>query len=219
MVDSDLDGDICLSGGADGADLMWGTVAHQAGHRVIHFSFANHKTQAPPDERTILTAKALASADPYCHQANKTLRRQFPAKSQYVSNLVRRNWFQVEFADSCYAISTFSIPIGRTIPLGTIINAQIDGGTAWAVEMFKNRHNRQSSPCYMFDQELAQWFEWSDSGWGCIYEPPRPRRIWAGIGSRRLNRNGKLAIRVLMDYQMDYHSEEVQQKYASRRLT
>ena len=31
--------DVCLSGGARGADVTWGINAKKAGHQVIHWSF------------------------------------------------------------------------------------------------------------------------------------------------------------------------------------
>ena len=207
-VNLDAHTDWCLSGGADGADLQWGMVAGRTGHGVIHFSFAKHKTTAPSDEVVILTRQQLASADPYCKLANKTLKRRFPAQSQHVTNLLRRDWFQVAVTESCYAVSTFEIPIGTTIPLGTVLrNVAVKGGTAWAVTMFIDRFQRQACPCYVFDQELGQWFRWMDGGWQCIYEPLKPTGIWAGIGARDLNKTGKLAIRVLMDYRQGYHDE------------
>ena len=206
-INLDAHTDWCLSGGAEGADLQWGMVAGHARHGVIHFSFAKHKTLAPSDEIVILTKQQLASADPFCKQANKTLKRRFPARSQLVTNLLRRDWFQVGVAESCYAVSTFEIPITTTMPLGTVIrDVQVKGGTAWAVTMFIDRFQGQGCPCYLFDQELGQWFRWV-GGWQCIYEPLKPSGIWAGIGARVLNKTGKLAIRVLMDHRQTYHEE------------
>jgi len=205
---TNLDGHWCLSGGASGADISWGMAANRANHRVIHFSFNEHKTLASPEQIVSLSEAELAAADPHCRLANRTLRRRFPTRSRHVTNLLRRDWYQVNgmpahgipAPTSCYAVSTFDLPIRTTLPLGTVIRkAQIKGGTAWAVTMFINRHQWQECACYVFDQQICHWFHWIGGGWGCIYEPPRPQGIWAGIGSRELNRIGDLAIRVLMD--------------------
>lgn len=178
--------DWCLSGGADNADLAWGEAAKHAGHGVIHFSFAGHRSAAPSSEIVRLNTQALEAADLRCMRANLTLRRKFPPKSLRVRNLLRRNWYQVETAGSCYAVST-------------LVDGQVAGGTAWAVAMFLDKHD--SAPCaaYVFDQVACRWFRWSGF-WEPIYEPPVPAGIWAGIGSRQLTPIGRLAINVALNY-------------------
>lgn len=190
----------CLSGGANGADLYWGEVAESLGHGVIHYSFVDHNTQAPVHTLARLTQQQLLEADPYCRQANKTLRRRFPTSSRRTTNLLRRDWYQVRIANSCYAVSHFQ-PVRRTvIPLGAVVSdVQIKGGTAWAIAMFIQRHNGYTCPCFFFDQILCYWFNWIGDGWQRIYEPPSPTtHLYAGIGARELLPMGKLAIKVLM---------------------
>jgi len=201
MIDLDSNENWCLSGGADGADLQWGMTAGALGHGVIHFSFAGHRTQAPVSETVWLTKAQLAAADPQCHLANATLHRRFPAKLSFVTNLLRRDWYQVECAEACYGVSTFGLSPGATIAPGTVFtDAEVRGGTAWAISMFLDRHQRQACRCYLFDQILCHWFQWNGTGWECIYEPPQPSGIYAGIGARDLLPMGKLAIRVVMNY-------------------
>lgn len=197
----DLSRNWCISGGADGADLAWGARASECQHEVIHFSFAHHHTKAPPDSRVILTRDQLMTADPHCAAANRCLHRRFPSRSQYATNLVRRDWFQVAESQACYAVSSFSnLHIQRTIPLGTVLGGlHLDGGTAWAVTMFIARHEGRACSCFVFDQDKCHWFQWHGDGWECIYQPPRPEGIWAGIGTRRLKPIGRLAISTLLD--------------------
>lgn len=200
LIDLDSNANWCLSGGADGADIQWGMVAGSVGHGVIHFSFKGHATMAPPSEVVTLTERQMMEADSHCRRANKTLRRRFPAKSVKVTNLLRRDWFQVETAQSCYGISTFERPLEPTIPVGTVLrDLRVKGGTAWAVQMFIDRHHG-ACPCFVFDQVSCDWFQWVGDGWQRIYEPPRPTGIYAGVGARDLLPMGKLAIRVLLDY-------------------
>lgn len=177
---------ICLSGGADGADLMWGMVAGSRGHSVVHFGFKGHRSQAPKCEIVALTRAQLLEADPFLHTANETLRRKFPTSSDFTNNLLRRNWYQVRDSASCYAIST-------------IKNGVVQGGTSWATAMFIQQNNNDPCPCFVFCQEQSHWFKWEGS-WQPIYEPPSPTGIWAGVGSRDLNQIGKLAIRILLNY-------------------
>lgn len=182
-------------------------VAGSAGHSVIHWSFNGHKSNAPISETVTLTKAQLKLADQYCARAAPSLRRPWPPRRTYVQNLLRRNWYQVETAQRCYAISLFRLDSTQRIAIGeTISDVMVQGGTAWAVQMFIDKHNGQACPCYVFDQNCCYWFEWKGV-WTRIYEPPRPAGIYAGVGTRKLNSIGKLAIRVLLDYQQDFHSE------------
>lgn len=199
---------ICLSGGAIGADLMWGMVAGSAGHTVVHWSFNEHKSNAPTSEIVTLTKAQLRLADQHCALAAPSLNRPWPPRRAYVQNLLRRNWYQVETAQSCYAVSSFKLNPTQRIAIGEAIpGAMVQGGTAWAVQMFIDKHNGQACPCYVFDHSCCYWFEWTGV-WTRIYEPPRPHGIWAGIGTRKLDKIGRLAIRVLLGYQQDFHSEK-----------
>lgn len=179
--------DICLSGGAEGADLQFGMVCGIAGMTVIHWSFKKHKTNAPAQEVVLLDESQLKDADALLKQASLKLKKYFPPKSIYVRNLLRRNYYQVAWSDSVYAVAT-------------IKGGLVQGGTGWAVEIFKNRFANMACPCYVFCQEAGYWNEWNGTEWERIYEPPMPSGIFAGIGTRDLNVLGKMAIRVLMNY-------------------
>jgi len=196
-MNNDLNDNLCLSGGADGADLQWGMTAGSAGMTVIHWTFREHRhqSQAPAAELVELNQQQLAEADPYCQKANLTLQRRFPTSSVFGTNLLRRNWYQVRDAQACYAITE-------------IKNGIVQGGTAWAVQMFKDRFNGEPCPAYVFCQTTCHWFEWTGT-WSPIYEPPKPSGIFAGVGTRNLSLTGKLAIRVLMDYKSATNSARV----------
>lgn len=177
--------DICLSGGAKGADQQWGMTSGEKGMEVIHWSFAGHKTHVPEQEVVVLSDEQLDVADDKLRKANRTLKRKIP-RNTYVKNLLRRNWYQVENAERIYAVST--------------INAGfVAGGTAWAVQMFIDRFNGLPCEAYVFDQEQEQWFCWKGE-WVSIPSPPSPYGIFAGVGTRDLNDAGKAAIRTLMNW-------------------
>jgi hypothetical protein len=179
--------DMCLSGGAEGADQQWGMCAGSAGHEVVHWSFARHKFHVPEQEVVELTKQQLDAALPHLQKANRVLKRATLRRgSEYVLNLLKRNWYQVEHAERLYAVSEIS-------------GQKVDGGTGWAVQMFIDRH--QGLPCeaYVFDQVLKQWFCWKGS-WEEITSPPKPYGVWAGIGTRNLNLAGKTAIRTLLGW-------------------
>jgi hypothetical protein len=175
---------VCLSGGAIGADVLWGAAAALHGHRVIHFTFEGHghKSSAPSSTLHYFTPEELAVANPHCARANKTLDRRWPLSNTFVSNLLRRNYYQVAWSDAVYAISTFK-------------DGLVAGGTAWAVQMYLDRFDHeQELPCYVYDQIKKTWTQWDGGGFLEIEKPPSPSGTWAGIGTREINRAGVLAI-------------------------
>jgi len=182
----DLGSNICLSGGAEGADILWGKCAKATGFQVIHWSFSGHKSNAEKQDIFYLNDQQLEEADAACLQASKNLKRYFPPKNKFIQNLLRRNYYQVAWSDSVYAIST-------------IQNGMVMGGTGWAVQMFLDRHDNAPCNAYVFCQNECRWYKW-DGLWNTIYEPPTPSGIWAGVGSRDLKTTGKLAIEVLLNY-------------------
>ena len=177
---------ICLSGGAEGADLQWGMVAGSSGHKVFHFIFEGHRSRAPSSELVVITEDLLVLADEHLFKANETVKRRVPS-NPFVRNLLRRNWYQVKDSESVYAVS--SIKVGM-----------VDGGTAWATAMFMDRHDRTSGiPVYVYDQTTSKWFSWN-GGWTATEEVPKPCGVWTGVGSRKLETNGKEAIRELLGW-------------------
>ena len=181
---------ICLSGGAAGADITWGTAATKAGYDCLHFTFIGHKTEAPKEQIVILSDEQLSEADYYLAIANKTLRRKWPVENPHVKKLLQRNYYQINSSDSLYAVASFDK------------NGQVVGGTAWAVQMKIDRtHN--TNMCFIFDQDSSQWFQWNSTTSTFLVirteEVPVPQGIWAGIGSRKLQMCGWDAIQEIFN--------------------
>ena len=187
-----LGNDICLSGGAEGADLQWGMMAGKCGHRVIHWSFVGHRTDAPDSELVRLAPASLEEADPYLFRASKRLKRRYSRSKQTTMNLLRRNYYQSRWTNSLYAV-------------GNIEKGKIEGGTAWAVQIYMDRFKIDGEPMedcrlYFYDQKLDQWMTWKGEWSIMTSPPPRPSGIWTGIGTRELSDKGKWAIRNLMGW-------------------
>lgn len=195
-------GDLCLSGGAKGADAQWGMTAGSAGHGVIHWSYEKHKVWAPEQEVVRLTQDQLNVADDALHRANKALGRTVPTWKPWLCNLLRRNYYQVKWTGSVYAVSTFDD------------KGLVSGGTAWAIQMYLDRFIHDGEPmencqAYVYDQDQESWFKWWFGSWMKMSEqPPVPEGIWTGIGTRELNQSGKNAIRTLLSW-TPQESEEV----------
>jgi hypothetical protein len=144
---------ICFSGGAQGADYYWGKCAEAAGHEVVHYSFAGHKTATQKHLR-ILTNEELVIADQALKLANTMVKRKWPVHNPYTASLLRRNYWQIKDSDRLYAISHFE-------PDGSIA-----GGTAWGRILFLQQ---RAKPAYIFDQNQNQWFNYSYGE--CRWEP------------------------------------------------
>lgn len=183
-----LSDDLCLSGGAKGADLQFGMCAGTIGHGVIHWSFDGHRTEAPAEEVVRLTAAQLEEADVALAKVAKRVGRNSTPRSLFVRNLLRRNWYQVKDAERVYAVATIDD------------NGYVSGGTAWAVGMFIDRFDGAACEVYVYDMKISQWVTWDGFHW-IVIDPPKPHGVYAGVGSRELQDNGKGAIRDLFGYQ------------------
>jgi len=182
---------LCLSGGADGADLQWGMNAGLAGHKVIHWSFNDHRTSAPTAELVRLSDEQLKQADDALKRANKLVKRNWPSNSVFTNNLLRRNWYQVKDSQSVYAVSD-------------VKGQEISGGTAWAVQMYLDRfiygeEDMDKCQAYVLDKQTGVWYSFRESKWMCMNSrPPVPTGVWAGIGSREISLLNRIEIRKLM---------------------
>ncbi len=177
---------ICLSGGAKGADLAWAEAAKTAGHKIMHFVFEGHK-QKNNANAVVLTQDELSVADPHLKVANQTLKRRFPTNKLFVNNLLRRNYFQIADTKRVYAVIN-----------GFDENGNPSGGTAWALQMFVD--SRNIFPVYVYDQVSERWYTYGDmfSKWiEYNVDVPKPYGIWTGIGTRDLTPSGEKAIKDL----------------------
>ena len=218
----ELTDNVCLSGGAAGADVTWGHNAHDAGHQVVHWSFKGHKSH-DPDRTYILTEEELTEADEYLKEANVTLKRRLNFHNDYVINLLRRNWYQVKYAESVYVVGSlndkaiiydpqeghdqkYHLTNDRKDRMG------INGGTAWACQLYLDLYRRNLGEMNFFlllyDQIKQDVFAYSPQR-GCWMPIPsviitgstmlieKPKGIYAAIGSRALEENGKIFIEKL----------------------
>lgn len=179
---------VCLSGGTEGADTVFGEEAVRVGHEVYHFSFLDHHAAESNKEGIYrLSPLQLKEADPFLLKANKTLKRRFPTSHVYIDNLLRRNYWQIRTTERVYAVASF----------GADTNKIVVGGTAWAVQM---AIDKGVSEIYLFDQiQRNCWFMWYENGFEYIHEAevPFPHGRYTGIGSRELNETGISAIKSL----------------------
>jgi len=195
------------SGAAEGADSEFHIKAKQAGHSIGNYVFQNQK-QYVNENLIILDENALKEADKPTKDASLHLGRSL-GSSAYVRNLLRRNYFQIKNTEIVFAISDFEENQKWKSPF----SVGIQGGTAWACQMFANNqrsNNRRGLiGLYLYAQKKNAWFQcFLAEGDGKINwvrlesNPNLPNDgIYTGIGSRYLTPNGKEAIEELYKQQ------------------
>lgn len=181
---------ICLSGGADNSDLQWGMMAGSLGHKVVHWSFQGHRTDAPPADVVQLSQSQLEEADRFIERANRAVKRNWPSRHISTNNLLRRNWYQVKDTGAVYAV-------------GNMVRGEIQGGTAWAIQMYMDRFIHDGEPMsscnlFFYEQSMNVWWQWRGQWEIRVSQPPVPQGVWTGIGTRDLTFEGKWMIRKVM---------------------
>ena len=179
---------LCFSGGAKGADHAWGLMAVDREHELIHFTFKGHSSVDPSRSKT-LTRTELEEADHHVATAARSMKRRWPSQKDHVNDLLRRNYFQVRWAERVYAVANLVEDDKSTL--------KISGGTAWACQMYVDRwySGRDLVECelYFYDMVSNKWMQWWET-WKEIERPPVPHGRYAAIGSREMTDAGIRAI-------------------------
>jgi hypothetical protein len=185
---------ICHSGGAKGSDMFFERVSIEYKVQVKAYSFDDHTSTSR--NKNILTDDEIAEGWKKAQKAAKYLKRNTSNLSQYIKNLLSRNWFQVKNSSAIFAVGYILNPGDKGERVVNKTNKQIvDGGTGYAVEM-AIQHNK---PVFIFDQDDNKWYKWNINQFREIDYVPKLTEKFAGIGTRQLNLNGMSAIRDLFD--------------------
>lgn len=178
---------ICHSGGCEGADMMWEVIGEKYGVKTVAYSFYNHVQWSKGQK--ILSLDELKEGYDAVLVADKALKRysnriMYP----YVKNLLSRNWFQVKNSECVFAIGMFDK------------KGSVSGGTGWAVQMaIDNKKN-----IFFFDQPLKSWhkYNYETQSFEKIDYIPKLTENFAGIGTRKINEDGKNAIREIYKHNL-----------------
>lgn len=173
---------ICHSGGAEGADSYFEFFSKKYLVDVIAYSYktAFHRSE----NKYELSESEFREGVANVYKTNEVLKR---SRIQSYLKFLARNWHQVKNADEIFAVSTFKKSSN---------NLQVQGGTAWAVQM---AIDLQKS-VWVFDQNQAQWFcydHYHREFRKTITQPKINSSNFAGIGTRNINLFGIDAIEQL----------------------
>jgi hypothetical protein len=165
------------SGGALGSDIAWQTIGEEFGMTMFNHYFIKGFGTPHGNREMEIDTELMKQIDADLFKANKSLKRSYPTRNEYVNSLLRRNWFQVKNAKAVFAIST-------------IENNLVNGGTGWAVQMAIDKR----IPVFVYCQNFKKWYTYSLGTWSSI-ETPALVENFAGIGTREITEDGLQAIR------------------------
>ena len=179
---------ICNSGGAIGADFVFGQEGEKRGVKIIDYSFAGHNTKSK--NQVILTKEELDDGFEHIKIANKTLKRNTYNLKPYVKNLLSRNWFQAKNSETIFAVALLQLD-----------RKSVTGGTGWCCQFGVDNKKE----VYVFDQNLNSWFKFSyvKYEYQKIDYIPELTETFAGVGTRDINENGIKAIKELFKNKFD----------------
>jgi hypothetical protein len=167
-----------FSGGANGAEAMFGEVAARFGMAEVNFTFEGHR-QARTSGCVELSASDLKAGDVSLVYVSRRLNRVY-TEGSLIRRVLQLLWHMVSRAEQVFVV-------GRIQDDGTVV-----GGTGWSVELARI----WDKDLWVFDQQAERWFHWSGEAW--VEASPK---LWsqsiAGTGTRYLNDSGRQAIEAL----------------------
>lgn len=202
------------SGGALGADSMWGQIAEEYGipntpDRQMHY----YNNQPTPRGNVQISQEDYEEGRYKVAEAAKA-NWGYQYKTMKDDRLIR-NWSQVKHSDAIYAIGTIVKEGERIFPnqpgdTRTAKHTAVTGGTGYAVEMAI----QAGKPVYVFDQSRNRWFKNINGEWS-VSEVPTLTPNFAGIGTRQIQQNGINAIRAVFENTFNSNQQDNQQTIQS----
>ncbi|EPR42365.1 hypothetical protein dsx2_0292 [Desulfovibrio sp. X2] len=170
---------ILYSGGANGAEQVFGEMAEKYGLEEVNYSFEGHQSTRSRGVR-ILTQEELRLKD---------------VSMTYVSRLMHRNYSQAPLFRKVLQSICWQVSSGHEVfVVGNILEDDtVTGGTGWGAEFAK----LCNKPLYVFDQVKDGWFFWNKERWDPAGDPVISHHHFTGTGTRFLEENGRTAIAVL----------------------
>lgn len=175
------------SGGAVGSDTAWDVIGRRYG-------FVNH-VHYWMNNRTPLGNREISEEDAVEGQIKATIAARQMGRIEETHQVrderIIRNWCQVKYSKTVYAIGTF-VNVGTALNYGKIAKCiQVKGGTGYAVQMAIN----EGKDVFVFDQIANCWFAHIEGQrWNRLSYAPELTRRYAGIGTRQITKRGEEAI-------------------------
>lgn len=168
------------SGGANGAEQVFGEAAERWGLREVNFTFEGHK-QDRERGRYLLSPRELAAGDVSLAYVSRRLNRTYQ-EGTLIRKVLQTLWHMVSRSQTVFVL-------GEIQPDGTVT-----GGTGWSVELAR----MWSKPVWVFDQTKGEWFRWDGRAW--VPGLPFIESLhFTGTGTRYVDESGRSAIHDLFE--------------------
>ena len=201
------------SGGAVGADSVWGDIGKEYGVTSNHY-YHGERSQfnAPGGNVEITEADYNEGRFKAAQAAKRNYGYQYSAMKD---DRLIRNWSQVKYADAIFAIGTIVERGEKLFPsiandTRVATNPAVTGGTGYAVGMAI----LEGKPVHVFDQNKNQWYTWDGNNF-VAEDTPTLTKNFAGIGTRNINESGKNAIREV--YEKTFANESKSQVQSNEK--
>lgn len=168
------------SGGASGAETIFGETAEKLGVNEVNFTFDGH-VQGRSRGAHPLTEQELAAGEVSLAYVSRRLRRGY-GEGNMIRRVLQSLWHQVSRAQQVFVI-------GAIQEDGTVT-----GGTGWSVELARMWNKR----LWVYDQDKECWFRWNGEDW-VSGTPVLDATEFCGTGTRYLLPSGRRAIVELME--------------------
>lgn len=182
------------SGGAYGADTLFGEEASKYGIKVNHYYMGEVSEYNAPNGNLHITEQDMNEGKhKVALAANMLWGYQYKTMSD--PRLIR-NWSQVKYTEAVYAVANIVLegePVSKSFNETRRYKLDfISGSTGYAVAMAV----QANKPVYFYAQDIGEWFKWNyqTKDFESIKPPTITERNFTGIGTRMLNEKGKQAI-------------------------
>jgi hypothetical protein len=168
---------ILFSGGAPGAEALFGACAERHGVEEVNFTFEGH-VEARRRGVRVLNHEELQAGDVSLEYVSRLMRRRY-TDSPTIRKVLQSLWYQVNHGQEIYVV-------GVILEDGTV-----RGGTGWGAEFAK----LCNKPLFIFDQEKDGWFGWTGNDWALGKDAPTiTHPHFTGTGTRKIHDNGRRAV-------------------------
>lgn len=197
------------SGGAYGADTVWGRIASEFGiNNQNHWYSGERGAYNAPNGNIKISQEDYNEGSTKVAGAAK-MNWGYQYDTMKDDRLIR-NWAQVKYADAVFAVGHLVGKGGKVFPNKANDNrvaetTVVQGGTGYAVSMAI----LEGKPVYVFDQIREKWAANIDGVWQWLTEAPVLTKKFAGIGTRNINAAGEQAIRDVFEKTFGDKNEQI----------
>jgi len=127
------------------------------------------------------------------------------AKNPSTINKLGRNWYQVKNSDGIYAIVE---DFYKRPDTGQLDMSNVSGGTGWAIAYAAEKIDGIERLIYVYNQKDSKWYKYNynTNVFELYNDTPILTNKYAGIGTRKIEANGKQAIKDV--YEKTFKSQQ-----------